>query len=348
MESLENTPAFDLVSKSKKEYLEQIAGNMEEKSFFLMRELHDARLPEVDGRIRILDCGIGGGELIEYLKEEHKDPYVDIVALDIVHEYVNRIKNKSQSNVLAVVGDALEPPFSPESLSAINLSSILHEIISYGSHSEQANRFSVTHELFSKLSKCLAHGGIFSYRDIYLPDNHNEKKSAVYSSHFSSFISMFGNQILQNTKKVFETDLPTILNNNDSCEISGNVHYHRELQRHFVTFADFLCTYNNGTSLKATLLSEDAPDQIDTLFKRSFLHERLLDDWGKREGFETYTYASVSEIKEILEEVSMENNLELEIEQVMYPERTEYSDFIGQYSEFVIPDKKQMMLIRKK
>lgn len=348
MESLENTPAIDLETKSRKEYLEQIAGNMEEKSLFLMQELQAARLPEVDGRIRILDCGIGGGELIEYLKEEYKDPFVDIIALDIIHEYVNRVKHESQSKVFAVVGDALEPPFNTESLSAVNLSSVLHEIISYGSNLEKENRFSVTQKLFSKLSKCLAHGGIFSYRDIYLPDNHNEKKSAVYSGHFSSFIFMFGNQILQNTRKVFGTDLPTILNKKGSCEISGNIHYHRELQRHFVTFTDFLCTYNNMTSLKATLLKKSGPDEIDSLFSRSFLHERLLDDWGKREGFETYTYASVGEIKEILNEVSKENDFELKVEQIMFPERVEYSNFLDQYTDFSIPDKKRMMLIRKK
>lgn len=348
MESSENKPTLNLETKSSEEYLKQIAGNMKEKSFLLMQELQAARLPEIDGRIRILDCGVGGGELVEYLKEECKDPFVDVIALDIIHEYIERIMHKGQSKILGVVGNAFEPPFKSESLSAINLSSILHEIISYGSHKEKTDRFLVVQKLFSELSKCLASGGVFSYRDIYLPEDHNETRLATYSSHFSSFSSLYGDQIFKNTRDVFGTDLPTISIQKDSCEILGNIHHHRELQRHFVTFADFICAYVGGTSLKDALTNMDTLDNLEDLLTHGFSQERLLNDWGKREGFETYTYASVNEIQETLTNISQENNFELEVEQVMFPERTEYSDFIGQYSDFVIPDKKQMMLIRKK
>lgn len=348
MESLKNPSSLNLETKSKEEYLGQISGNMEEKSFFLMQELQAMRLPKIDGRTRVLDCGIGGGELVEYFRKEHKDPFVDVFALDIIHEYVRRVVRKDQSAVFGVAGDAFHPPFKEESLSAINLSSILHEIMSYGPHSEAIDRFTVIQQLFSELAKCLAHEGAFSYRDIYLPDNHSEKKSAVYSGNFSLFVSIYGDQILQNTKKVFGTDLPSILNYKDSCEISGHIHYHRELQRHFITFTDFLCTYIKDTSLKSVLAEVNNPNDIESLFSNGFSRQHLLDDWSKREGFETYTYASAAEIQEILVNVSQENNLELEVEQALFPERTEYSNFIGQYTDFVIPDKKQMMLIRKK
>lgn len=348
MESPENSSNLNLETKSKEEYLSQISGNIEEKSFFLMQELQAKKLPEIDGRTRILDCGIGGGELIKYLKEEHKDPFVDVFALDIVHEYIKRATSKDQSTVFGVVGDVFQPPFKEESFSAVNLSAILHEIISYGSHSETINRFAIIQKLFSGLSKCLIEGGVFSYRDVYLPDNHNEEKLAVYSGHFSSFVSIYGNQILQNTKKVFEIDLPKISIQKDFCKISGCIHYHRELQRHFITFTDFLCAYTKGASLKDTLVKIDDKDSIESLFNNGFSRQHLLDDWSKREGFETYTYASVCEIQKILANISQENNLELKVEQVLFPERIGYSNFIGQYTDFVIPDKKQMMLIRKK
>lgn len=347
MESLENKPIFSLETKTKEGYLKQIAGNMEEKSSFLVQELQARRLPEIDGRIRILDCGVGGGELVGYLDEEHKDPFVDIIALDIVHEYIERIINNNQSKIHGVVGNAFEPPFKSDSLSAINLSSILHEIISYGPHDEKKGRFLIIQKLFSGLSKCLASHGIFTYRDIYLPENHNEVKSAVYSSHFATFVSVYGAQIIKNTRNVFETELPVVSYQKDFCEISGNIHYHRELQRHFITFTDFLCNNVEDTSLKDLMATGGAFGDIESLFARGFLQERLLDDWNKREGFEAYTYASVNEIQEILAEVSRENNFILEVEQVLLPERIEYSNFIGQYTDFIIPDKKQMMLIRK-
>lgn len=74
----------------------------------------------------------------------------------------------------------------------------------------------------------------------------------------------------------------------------------------------------------------------------------MLYDWGKREGSETYTYASVEEIAEIIGSINEEGGSELVVERVGTPERVEYSDFLTDFANVVIPDKKQMMLIRKK
>lgn len=347
MEPFTDKPStLNTETKLKGKYLSQIAGNIEEKSLFLIQELQAEKLPKIKGRTRILDCGIGGGETVYFLKNEYDDPFIDIIALDIIPEYIKRIEGRL--GILGVVGNASHPPFGAESLSAINLSSVLHEIISYDLYNGTVSRFSATEKLFFELSLCLTINGLFSYRDIYLPQNHNEKKLIAYSGSFLHFIFIYGDQIVQNTKRIFRTDIPNISIRGDFCEVWGHIHYHRELQRHFITFTDFLCIHTKNISLKDFLKNEDGPNSIEDIFKDGFLQPHLLDEWRRREGFETYIYASVSEIKEILSTISQKNDFRLEVEREIFPERREYTNFIKRYADFVIPDKKQMLLIRKK
>jgi len=190
------------------------------------------------------------------------------------------------------------------------------------------------------------HGGVFLYRDIYLPPNHNEDEVVTYTGAFSQFIARYSSMILSRAQRVFASELPQISELPDgTLTAAGKIHYHRELQRHFVTFSDFICTSLTNESLKSQLANGT---DIGEILHRGFQDEQLLYDWGKREGSETYTYASIEEISKIIDSINEEGENELVLEKVATPERTEYSDFLANFSDAVIPDKKQMMLIRKK
>lgn len=332
--------------KSTETYIQQISGNVGEKTQFLIEELAHNRLPTKDGRTRILDCGVGGGELIDNFKNEYKDPFVDIIAFDIIPQYVKRVTNREYGNVHGVVGDVFDFPFAPESLSAINLSAVIHEMISYGTHESLRDPQTAVRLLLTRLSHSLMHNGVFLYRDIYLPPNHHEDQEVQYHSNFSQFISRYGEAIIGRTHQVFDSELPTISESQEGIAlVAGKIHYHRELQRHFITFADFICISLTGTSLKAQIANGE---DIEEILQRGFQDEQLLYDWGKREGSETYTYASVEDISGIIDSINEEEESELIIERIETPERVEYSDFLANFSDAPIPDKKQMMLIRKR
>lgn len=339
--------SLDQETKKQEIYIEQISGHVDEKIELLLKELKHGNLPLIDDKIRVLDCGIGGGESLVAIKSEIKNPNLDIIAFDLIIEYVQRFTHMNQGSH-GVVGDAFKFPFKDNSLSAINVSAVLHEVISYGfNESNQPERLSIVNEFISSVVSSLAKGGIITYRDIFLPENHQETQSIEYSSHFKDFLSVYFTLLSKRASIIYKTQIPEIVYNKETCKVSGALHYHREFQRHFVTFMDFMSRGYGYKSLEDFLSSGENLDKIFNLSENTSEQERLMYTWQKREGSEVYTYASLEEIKSIVTKVREELKIGLQIETEDTTERIVYSKILSSLCSSFIPDKKQRLLIRK-
>lgn len=326
--------------KSNSAYLKQIGGAVGEKGNYVATSLNN--LPN-NQELILLECGIGGGETLASIQKQGCNRKIQYIAFDISHTLVkNSVDNLG---VLGVTGNAFSLPFLGESIDVINFSAIIHEIFSYADFSNQQkaiDRLRILHDIIKEASRVLKWGGFFVYRDIHLSQDHMKISRVVYGKEFSKFIRMFGKNISERCSTIFSTMRPVFSFDNSGCVIiNGHGHFQRDLQRHFVTFMDYLSLLLFEIDLKFLIRL----GKIEMLF--SELDSVLRDDklcysWGKREGSETYVYASMLEI----ETVCLQENFTL-IEHST-PERVEYSDFLRGQSSCVFPDKKQCMLLQKR
>ncbi|MCB9811156.1 methyltransferase domain-containing protein, partial [Candidatus Nomurabacteria bacterium] len=121
---------FSKNEKGDTEYLEQLKGGIDEKVGMLIKALDSESLPRIDGTVRVMEVGVGGGQGVEKIKRDIKDPDLEVYAIDILEPLVRRV-HKPEDKVFGVAANLTALPFAERSFSAINVSAVIHEVISY-------------------------------------------------------------------------------------------------------------------------------------------------------------------------------------------------------------------------
>jgi len=233
-------------------YLTQISHSPEEKVGEVVNAVETDLLPKTPGgQIRILELGTGGGESLSVLKKAlAARTNVDVYASDISHGILRKIRSEQDVGVAAA--DAAALPFANESLSAVNASAVMHEVSSYGisaGHQESKEHgafgLEAVRNALTEIHEVLLPRGLFAYRDVHCPDNMFEEKTIQYTPRsWSSFAQWFFDGFESANARAFPTDSrPLMANGRDgSLKLTATKHLHRELQRHYIMFRDYLRT----------------------------------------------------------------------------------------------------------
>lgn len=228
-------------------YLKQIKNNETEKYGSLKQLIIDDKLPKIKGQANVLELGVGGGDTIKALKDQlHNRKDLNIIGLDNVLLFAKHFRNKTDSD--AVVADAGCLPFQERSLSAINASAILHEVSSYGVNDEKEKRVfghNAIKQTLNEIKRCLAENGVFVYRDIACPKDRLSMKTVSYEKKsWQIFVDLYLPILHEASKDV----CPDIISGfkqdrgggEGKNEVTATAQMHREIQRHYITFRDFV------------------------------------------------------------------------------------------------------------
>lgn len=344
---------MEIFSKNEKSgtgYLEQLKDGVDEKVGMLIKALDSESLPRIDGIVRIMEVGVGGGQGIEKIKNDIKDPDLEVFAVDILEPLVRRVY-KTEDRVFGMVANLTELPFAEKSFSAINVSAVIHEVISYNKDFLEGTSSigDYLKEVFDKLSTHLTEDGCIFYRDVGLPNNAQEMLSGEYNPVLKGFLKNFDSGFREKFLKVNQVtdDFWSV---GENKEVTASIHYHREMQRHIVSFLDYALRQKYGESLKSILGQIESgsyeQSRLESVVQELGEEAFIFDAWQRREGSEIYTYCSLGEMTEMINSISSEQK-SLVIESCESVERKEYSRFMDDMTYVGIRDTKQMMVIRR-
>lgn len=346
-------PSCILDRKDSDIYLEQIGGNDSEKSNAIIRSISEGLLPKFDGETRILDVGVGGGESIENIKQEIKDPKLILYGMDVLEPLARHV-SQPQRNILSVTADLLNLPFKERSLSAINLSSVLHEALSYNSQIKEGALCvdDFLKSVFEKAIKILEVGGVLVYRDPGLISPRTQEKTFSYSKNIEIFVQNFHHDFSETWDRIIRDEVKSRINSSiEGVVISATNHYHREMQRHLITFLDLAFRQTVNLSLKQVLQRYENGQigevELINLTQEVSRDDLIYNSWFGREGGEVYTYRSLDEISMLLSDVKEEGLVDFDIVENFMITRPEYSAFLRMLSTTDIDDTKQNLFIRR-
>lgn len=225
-------------------YLEQISNNEVEKFGDLKQLITDNKLPKVDGKVNVLELGVGGGDTMRKLKDQlHGRDDVNVIGLDSAFMFSDNFRRTTNSD--AVVADAGLIPIKKNSLSAVNASAVMHEVSSYGVSVENGGKVfgseAVKKSLF-EIKRSLAEEGVLIYRDVACPKDRLELKTVDYNREsWQMFLKMYLPILREASKDI----LPEIFDNyklgkdSDSLHLQATAQVQREIQRHYIAFRDY-------------------------------------------------------------------------------------------------------------
>lgn len=275
-------------------YLLQIANNSGEKIGEITDAIINDQLPRAtDGQIKILELGTGGGESIATLRKlvgNRSD--VDVFASDVSVGILQKIKN--EQDILLIAADAMRFPLKENSLSAINASAVFHEVSSYGlfgNKLESGNIYGreALKRVFVEIQGALMPGGMLAYRDVFCPNEMFEKKTVVYRSRaWTYFVEWLYPNFLEADVRVFPQDNQLKMEKvNDTMNLTATKHIHRELQRHYLMFRDYLRTQlANIIGLK--VIKEDWVDKERGIKIHEFIASGMLYQLASPNGNQGY------------------------------------------------------------
>lgn len=120
----------------------------------------------------ILEIGFGGGELMDILHESGNTVY----GLDASDVSVDRVSDKPYfERVVEAFADETFEAFGANKFDTVIMSSVLHEVFSYGSRNSLNARTMVAwHDAIANIAKTIKPGGRLLIRDGVMADNYNE------------------------------------------------------------------------------------------------------------------------------------------------------------------------------
>lgn len=324
------------MEKIHKGYLEQISKNMDEKVGDIVDCIQSGDIPRRRGRALILELGIGGGEGLNHLTRAAKIlESIDVIGVD---NEIALVELAKQKDLVAIHGSATSLPFDDESVSAINASAVFHEVFSYSQTVGMTSRAALS-KAFREIDRVLMPGGKLFYRDVLCPDGMNLMKCVIYErASWISFTRKFLELYHPKGKEQYSSDPIRINDVDDGLAIECPIGLHREIQRHYLTFRDYvghsmsgkigIAIEKNGkefafriqnNALRARYTEQRLIDGdnvvysgtigmdlfdaiISDLFEGQFGQEGvdLVDAWFVREGRESYVYGSCSDLQALL------------------------------------------------
>lgn len=177
--NLEATPLHQI------DYLRALSQNHPEKS----RMLYEFLDQYPSRKLRVMDLGSGDGKVAQSLQSF---PNVETIAGDKNTGYLEQF---SSTPVLHRVGlEAQALPFKDKIFDAVNASSVLHEVYSYG------GGFKGVEQCVSEAARILKPGGKFFLRDIHLQPDTPYADPVELNVHQTPLFSLFIDQYAQRNR----------------------------------------------------------------------------------------------------------------------------------------------------
>ncbi len=257
--------------------------------------------------------------------------------------YLNTLQKKNNiGNISAVCADVAKIPFANNSISAVNASALLHEVHSYGTKVEHGNIYGIeaVRIALSEIRRILAPGGQLTYRDPLLStENYHKNKKVLYrNSAIGNFVSWYINIFRDSPGFLYrDASIEITDTTNNNKLVCAPIGLHRELQRHYITFRDFLVKsaytelgFNSikiresgifvnfsSDSLGKNLSRQEFDDLLDKKISEICIKlqsgdcadisrlKSVINQWINREGYESYVYATPTQIIKISIESSL-------------------------------------------
>lgn len=241
-----------------------------------------------DGKITILELGIGGGESLKLMSEQAPDG-VSIIGVDLIPELAHHSSN--ELGIPSVVADVAHLPFRENSISAVNASAIFHEVSSYGIKKDDGRIFGLDAVKYTmaQIQNILLPGGLLAYRDVALTTKYLKSEKGVrYSSEsWKKFIDWFLPEFLSSGPQMYDKELVRIQPYGGGVAITAPVGLHREIQRHYLMLRDYVKTVDGDSDADAAIASALSSDQPG---------DQFINPWKEREGKEWYVYGTPTEV----------------------------------------------------
>ncbi|PID52371.1 MAG: hypothetical protein CR972_02785 [Candidatus Moraniibacteriota bacterium] len=232
--------------KTNTEYIKQIGNNYDEKTAEIIGLAQNDLLPRFNGKLNLLEIGVGGGESLKKIARNTADSNSRIFGMDLFPEVLKLI-DKEDLNIELISANMSHIPIKSETVSGVNASSIFHEVSSYGVECDDGMLYGkdAIKVAFSELNRILMHNGCVAYRDVSAPIGHGEEVERVtyYGESWKEFLRWFIDDFVMNLRVDFynseKQSIDKIDNNHDiTIEMSRNLH--RETQRHYLMFRDYV------------------------------------------------------------------------------------------------------------
>ncbi len=415
-------PEFNHHSKSSTLYLDLAAnGNGQEKAAMTLEAIN--RLAE-SGRekLHIVEVGPGGGSATDSIVDAHTEGSLDGIDLSVSFVELDGVESDSLTAARERLGSFAASSFIKGDLKTLSThfdgpvdiiaaSAVLHEVYSYG------GGYNAIDTSIEQISKTLAPGGFFSYRDVLATEHRSlhERTRHIYDREaWTRFIGLFLPYYLDNATHPYHRHEdriiieqgqkrlePTEINMESDLSISAPIGLLREIQRHYITLRDY--AWRTGAlGVEPILEGERSSDWMDLkrghkrvhfALKREdpllnslsehedgdvrmvdgdifdattevllgeFLREvcenkdsksgRVWQEWLKREGSETYSYMSLSELlgSFAIESLAATNGekilLPVRLSDIQTVPRSYYNRFLESQLSNPLKDGKQLVL----
>lgn len=249
---------FEQAHKGASSYLDIAAnGNGSEKAFLTAEALRRLTTSEA----HIIEIGPGGGAAINSLVdqiEEDRDITINLDLIEIESVQSNSLdtarerfqKRLGTTTLHTLDARNLSAEFPAGSTDIIASSAVLHEVYSYGSG------YRGLHECMRSISSTLKNDGFFAYRDIFSVENPSLHETTIQSygqQGWLRFIKLFIPHYLDNAVHPYhrnedelqfrqDSHITSIENIDTGADtiVTGPVGLFREIQRHYLTFRDYV------------------------------------------------------------------------------------------------------------
>jgi len=194
---------------------------------------------------RILEVGPGGGAALDGLADYVEQNETEPIQVDILENFISKSWALQQArhrlNSLGVpttqiAGDLTRTPFKANSFDAVNASSVMHEVYSYGGNYEGLNN------AIAEISRILKPGGNFIYREVYPVDANLQTlvRQSFGLNSWKQFVKLFLPKYMSSAPHPYQPQEIGLQEIDGKLEGTIPVGLARDIQRHYITFRDEL------------------------------------------------------------------------------------------------------------
>lgn len=275
------------MKKINKEYTLSIGQNMEEKILLWVPYIRK----NYNRQLKILDIGGADGSFIKNLGKIISSKH-ELWSVDNESKYVELLKNSIGSR--AVAGNVCLLPFKDNFFDAINCSSLLHEVFTYGY--KNTIGLKAVKVALDEMMRVIKDDGVIIYRDVLAPSSRELVKRVYVGRSVCHFIDVFLEKFISSPPLIYLDNL-VVSRGLNYIEIYGDRFLHREIQKHYI-----LCLENIGKKIYQDKINKNYTlDNYNSILTKKIKENckstlRLINEWLLREGCEKYLYCRIDEL----------------------------------------------------
>jgi ubiquinone/menaquinone biosynthesis C-methylase UbiE len=285
-------------------YLDSINNNSQEKIEIIKNALEKNNLPRnEDYEFKIVEVGVGGGgPLRELARSCASRNDVKIFGVDVVPSIVDSLSDLP--NVKGIMAEANNLPLKANSISAINASAVLHEVSSYGVNHDRGPKFGIpaVKETLAEFKRVLLLGGMVACRDVLACDSdpYVLKTVRYYPYSWRMFAEFFLKDFIQSQPFLYQNSRLEDRIFDDAYVLEAPIGLHRELQRHYLMFRDYIRTVQAeefGIKIRKTYWLDQSKGLKFMTFsvKRKYASKVNLEHFEKKLSVSGIVYKGTSE-----------------------------------------------------